>query len=156
MFDLIKKMMGSNNNKAQATEQDILTAHLALTVLLLEAAYADGECSKEEKEHLVTTLVTNFGISRKEVDILLDEKMKGNKEYVDLFRYTHFINDNFSENQKIDLMESVWRIILVDDHLDAHEDHFVHKLSNLLRLSHSDLIDAKLRARKRLGADKSE
>ncbi len=148
--------MGSNNNKAQATEQDILTAHLALTVLLLEAAYADGECSKEEKEHLVTTLVTNFGISRKEVDILLDEKMKGNKEYVDLFRYTHFINDNFSENQKIDLMESVWRIILVDDHLDAHEDHFVHKLSNLLRLSHSDLIDAKLRARKRLGADKSE
>ncbi len=47
-------------------------------------------------------------------------------------------------------MESVWRIILLDDHLEAHEDHFVHKLANLLRLSHSELIEAKLRARKQL------
>jgi uncharacterized tellurite resistance protein B-like protein len=47
-------------------------------------------------------------------------------------------------------MESVWGIILIDDHLEAHEDHFAHKLANLLRLSHSELIDAKLRARKQL------
>jgi uncharacterized tellurite resistance protein B-like protein len=150
MFDLIKKIIGSNNGKAQTTDQDMLTAHLALTVLLLEAAYADGECSGEEKEHLVTTLVINFGISRKEIDTLLADRDKEHREYVGLFRYTHFINENFSEKQKIDIMESVWRIILLDGHLEAHEDHFAHKLANLLRLSHSELIDAKLRARKQL------
>lgn len=85
MFDLIKKIIGSGNGKVQTTNQDILTAHLALTVLLLEAAYADGECSGEGKEHL-----------------------------------------------------------------EAHEDHFAHKLANLLRLNHNELIDAKLRARKQL------
>ncbi len=69
---------------------------------------------------------------------------------MDLFRYTQFINENFSEKQKIDIMESVWRIILLDNHLEAHEDHFAHKLANLLRLSHHQLIDAKLRARKQL------
>ncbi len=150
MFDLIKKIIGSNNGKAQTTDQDILTAHLALTVLLLEAAYADGECSEEEKEHLVTTLVTNFGISRKEIDTLLADRDKEHREYVGLFRYTNFINENFLEKQKIDIMESVWRIILLDGHLEAHEDHFAHKLANLLRLSHRELIDAKLRARKQL------
>ncbi len=147
MFDLIKKIIGSNNGKAQTTEQDVLTAHLALTVLLLEAAYADGECSNQEKEHLVATLVTNFGVSRQEIDTLLAERDKEDNAYVSLFRYTRFINNNFSENQKIDIMESVWRIILLDDHLEAHEDHFAHKLANLLNLSHGDLIDAKLRAR---------
>ena len=150
MFDLIKKIIGSDNGKAQTTDQDILTAHLALTVLLLEAAYADGECSGEEKEHLVATLVTNFGISRQEIDTLLADRDKEHREYVDLFRYTQFINENFSEKQKIDIMESVWRIILLDGHLEAHEDHFAHKLASLLRLSHKDLIDAKLRARKQL------
>ncbi len=148
MFDLIKKIIGKS--KEQTTDQDILTAHLALTVLLLDAAYADGECSEEEKEHLVTTLVTNFGIPRKEIDTLLADRDKERKEHVSLFRYTRFINENFSEKQKIDIMESVWSIILLDDHLEAHEDHFAHKLANLLNLSHGDLIDAKLRARAQL------
>ncbi|WP_022669038.1 TerB family tellurite resistance protein [Desulfospira joergensenii] len=148
MFDLIKKIIGSNPE--QATEQDALTAHLALTVLLLEAAHADGECSEEEKAHLATTLVTHFGISEDEIQTLLDESDKERGEYVNLFRYTRFINENFSEKQKIEIMESVWRIILLDNHLEAHEDHFAHKLANLLGLSHGDLIDAKLRARKQL------
>ncbi len=148
MFDLIKKIIG--NGKEQTTDQDILTAHLALTVLLLDAAYADGECSEEEKEHLVTTLVTNFGIPRKKIDTLLADRDTERKEYVSLFRYTRFINENFSEKQKNDIMESVWSIILLDDHLEAHEDHFAHKLANLLNLSHGDLIDAKLRAREQL------
>ena len=150
MFDLIKKIIGSDSGKVETTDQDVLDAHLALTVLLLEAAYADGECSGEEKEHLVATLVTNFGIPRQEIDALLTDRDKEQRDYVSLFRYTHFINENCSEKQKIDIMESVWRIILIDDHLEAHEDHFAHKLANLLRLSHSELIDAKLRARKQL------
>ncbi|MEN8210994.1 MAG: TerB family tellurite resistance protein [Thermodesulfobacteriota bacterium] len=150
MFDLIKKIIGSDNGKVETTDKDMLDAHLALTILLLEAAYADGECSGEEKEHLVATLVTNFGIPRQEIDTLLTDKDKKQREYVSLFRYTNFINENFSAKQKINIMESVWRIILIDDHLEAHEDHFAHKLANLLRLSHSELIDAKLRARKQL------
>jgi uncharacterized tellurite resistance protein B-like protein len=150
MFDLIKKIIGHDNGKTKTTDQDIIDAHLALTVLLLEAAYADGECSGEEKEHLIATLVTNFGVSRQEIDTLLIDRDKEQREYVSLFRYTNFINENFSEKQKISIMESVWRIILIDDHLEAHEDHFAHKLANLLRLNHNELIDAKLRARKQL------
>lgn len=150
MFDLIKKIISNDNGKAKATDQDIVDAHLALTVLLLEAAYADGECSGEEKEHLIATLMTNFEVSRQEIDTLLLDRDKEQRKYVSLFRYTHFINENFSEKQKISIMESVWRIILIDDHLEAHEDHFAHKLANLLQLNHNELIDAKLRARKQL------
>lgn len=150
MFDVIKKLIKSSDGKADTTDQDVLTAHLALTVLLLEAAYSDGECSEAEKMHLATTLETNFNVSGKEIESLLDDSDKERGEYVDLFRYTRFLNENFSEKQKIKVIESVWRIILIDDHLEAHEDHFVHKLATLFGLSHSDLIEAKLRARKQL------
>jgi len=148
MFDLIRKIMGSDTGKA--TEQDALTAHLALTVLMLEAAHADGECSEAEKAHLTVTLETNFGIPQKETQALLRDRDKEPGAYVDLFAYTRFINENFSEAQKISIVESVWQIILVDNRLEAHEDHFVHKLVNLLGLGHSDLIAAKRRARKQL------
>lgn len=150
MFDLIKKFIRNSNDNGQITDQDALDTPLALTVLLLEAAHADGECSDEEKKHLVTTLVAHFGISRQQVDALIADRDRDDGAYVDLFHYTRFMNDTFSEKQKIDLMESVWRILLLDDLLEAHEDHFAHKLATLLRLSHSQLIDAKLRARKQL------
>lgn len=150
MLGLIKRIIGNGNDETQTSDRDVLTAHLALTVLLLEASYADGECSEEEKKHLTDTLKTHFDVPASEIDTLLAERDKGHQEYVDLFRYTHFINEHFSYEQKIDLMESVWRIILLDGHLEAHEDHFAHKLANLLRLGHKELIDAKLNARKQL------
>jgi len=150
MFDLIKKIAGGNNDALQPNEQDAMSAHLALTVLLLEAAYADGECSEKEKAHLAQTLVTHFNISEKEIVQLIHDSDKKHKEYVDLFQYTRYIKQHFSRKQKTDIMESVWRIILLDDHLEAHEDHFAHKLANLLDLNHSELIDAKLAARKQL------
>ena len=150
MFELIKKMFGQDSGAGEATEEDTLDAHLALTVLLMEAAYADGECSREEKEQLGETLVKNFGVDEKDIDELLERSDKAHQEYVDLFRYTRFINDNFSRDRKMNILEAVWRVILLDDRLEAHEDHFVHKMANLLGFGHSDLIDAKLRARKQL------
>jgi uncharacterized tellurite resistance protein B-like protein len=47
-------------------------------------------------------------------------------------------------------MESVWRVIHIDGRLEGHEDHFAHKLANLLRLTHKELIDAKISAREQL------
>lgn len=52
--------------------------------------------------------------------------------------------------EKVIVMESVWRIIHIDAHLESHEDHFAHKLANLLRLTHAELINAKIKAKTQL------
>jgi len=69
---------------------------------------------------------------------------------MDLFRFTRYMNTSFSKDEKIAVMESVWRIIHLDAHLQAHADHFSHKLANLLRLTHKELIDAKIKAKNQL------
>lgn len=148
MFNILNKILGAANTAA--SDQDALDAHLALAVLLFEAAHADGECSDQEKAQLSETLVKNFGVARDDIDQLLEKTDQEREEYVDLFRYTRYINDHFSEEQKMKILESVWEIILVDGHLEAHEDHFVHKLASLFTLNHKDLIDAKRRAREKL------
>jgi uncharacterized tellurite resistance protein B-like protein len=35
-------------------------------------------------------------------------------------------------------------LVYTDDKLDEHEDYLIHKLAHLLRITHSQLIDAKL------------
>ncbi len=148
MFDLMKKILG--NTTAQKTDNNTQNAHVALCVLLLEAAHADGECSDEELDHIVSTLTTEYGVPQQDIDDLLASGNRERNDSVDLFRFTRYMNTHFTKDEKIEAMEAVWRIIQLDAHLEEHEDHFAHKLANLLRLSHTDLIDAKIRAKKQL------
>jgi uncharacterized tellurite resistance protein B-like protein len=55
------------------------------------------------------------------------------------------INENFSREEKLKIMEAAWKIIYADEKLDKYEDHYVHFLADPLRPRHADFIDAKLR-----------
>ena len=150
MIDLLKKVLGSSTEKQGDMQEDGQDAHVALCVLLLEAAHVDGECSAEEMEHVVATLTTKLGVSPADIDELIDKAYKRRDDSVDLFSFTRYMNQNYSKEEKISVMQSVWRVIHIDGRLEGHEDHFAHKLANLLRLTHKELIDAKIKARQQL------
>jgi uncharacterized tellurite resistance protein B-like protein len=69
---------------------------------------------------------------------------------IDLWQFAKRINENYSTEEKIKIIETVWHLIYTDGVLDQHEDYLVHKLAKLLRLTHEQLIDAKLKV---LGKD---
>jgi uncharacterized tellurite resistance protein B-like protein len=150
MLDLIKKILGDASGRETKNNDDVQDVNMALCVLLLEAAHVDGECSSEEKKHVILTLSTKYGVPSEEINELLVSGDRERKNSVDLFQFTRYMNDNLTKQEKIEAMEAVWRIIHIDGHLEAHEDHFAHKLANLLRLTHKELIDAKIKARQQL------
>ncbi|MGW8194736.1 MAG: tellurite resistance TerB family protein [Desulforhopalus sp.] len=150
MLGIIKKILGETDKTNHSPADRVKNAHIALCVLLLEAAHVDGECSTAEKDHVIATLETKCGIPHEEIEDLLTSGYRERQDSVDLFRFTRYMNTTFSKEEKLDVMDSVWRVILIDGHLEAHEDHFAHKLANLLRLTHKELIDSKIRARRQL------
>ncbi|MBT8360407.1 MAG: TerB family tellurite resistance protein [Desulfobacterales bacterium] len=150
MIDLIKRVLTNKKKQKELSGEKEPDTHIALCVLLLEAAHVDGECSNEEKEHVIETLTTHYGIPRKEIDELLASSYKERDDSVDLFRFTRYLNNNYTKEEKLSVMEAVWRVIHIDGHLESHEDHFAHKLANLLRLTHRELIDSKIKARQQL------
>ena len=152
MFDLIKKILGNKQGGvAVSSEADNLDkTQLAASVVLLEAAYADYECSAEELDHVVHTLQSEFDVTEEYARELLDLAHQERNQAIDLWQFTNQINQEFSRAEKKAVLEGVWRIIYADGELEKHEDHFVRKLTNLLRLSHKDMIDAKLKIRKQI------
>ena len=58
------------------------------------------------------------------------------------------VNENYSIEEKIGVIEMVWRIAYSDHLLGRHEDYLLHKLAKLLHLSHNKLIDAKMKVLK--------
>ena len=150
MLDLIKKVLGEQPEKGNGTGTREDKAHIALCVLLLEAAYADGQCSKEEMNNVVSTLKVQADMSSEDLDTLINTAYQEREDAVDLFKFTRYLNQHYTQKQKLEVMESVWRVIHTDGRLEAHEDQFAHRLANLLRLTHKELIDAKISARNQL------
>ena len=148
MIGLIKKMLSDDPQETTRTSQE--EAHVALCVLMIEAAHVDGECSDEEMAHVIDTLTATSGVSGQDITELIEQAYQKRKDSIDLFSFTRYMNQNYSKEEKLRVMESVWRVIHIDGRLEGHEDHFAHKLANLLRLTHKELIDAKIRAREQL------
>ena len=56
------------------------------------------------------------------------------------------ISQNYTEVEKVRVVELLWKLIYSDGKLDQHEDYLVHRLASLLGLHHKQLIAAKLKA----------
>ena len=122
--------------------------HVATAALLLEIANSDDEFSDVERAQIIDTLKDFFELSDEEVDQLLAATREEVNTRIDLYHFTNLINENFSKPDKLVIIEMVWRVIYADKHLDGHEDYLVHRIAKLLRLQHSDMIDAKLRVKR--------
>jgi uncharacterized tellurite resistance protein B-like protein len=142
MFKSIKSLLGS-----QHPVNDRPSTRLAVTILLLEASFVDGECRPAELAKIKAAIRRQFSLTNSEADKLIDQAIQERQETVDLWQFSNQINHNFSEAQKIQIMETAWQIFYADGILDSDEDQYAHTMAKLLRLSHEQLIAAKLKGR---------
>lgn len=118
---------------------------LATAALLIEIMQQDGETKDEEIEAIKKALKTKFELSGSETDELFVLAHEEAKEAVDLYQFTSLINKHFSVDKKIKVIEYLWVIAYADNHLDAHEEHIVRRVADLLYVTHQDFIKAKHR-----------
>ncbi len=96
---------------------------------------------------ILSILKDEYAVSPAEADEIINSAQAERDKSIDLWKFTNLINQNFSEEEKIHVLETIWRVIYADKKLDGHEDYLVHNLAKLLRLTHSQLIKAKMRAK---------
>lgn len=147
MLTQIRKMFQGNREKQVSFTDQEMKKRIAACVLLLEASHADDECNPAEMAHIVETVKSRFALSQEYAAELLELADRERRNSVDLWQFTNYLNQNLSKDDKLAVLEDVWRIIFIDGHLEMHEDHLAHKLANLLRLTHKELIDAKLKVK---------
>jgi uncharacterized tellurite resistance protein B-like protein len=121
--------------------------HVATAALLLEMMRMDSTVTAAETATVTKALQARFGLAAQEVDTLMDFAAEEAKQATDYFQFTSLINKHFSQEQKIEVVENLWQVAFVDGHLDAHEQHFMRKIADLLYISHADYVAAKQRGR---------
>ncbi len=117
---------------------------LAVAILLIECARADFDHTGEEIEEVRKALSKHFGISAANVDQMIADAGKAASDAVSLHGPISRLNDTFSAPEKRSLMETLWRVALADGRIDAHEEHLLRQIADLLFLPHAEFIQAKL------------
>lgn len=147
MINLVKRFFGNGGREdASLTEEEnIQKIHVAACALFLEMAHIDGEFSDVERERIVSALQSDFQLSGDDITALMNATKKELEDSIDLWQFTNRINEHFGIEDKIRILETVWKVAYADGTLDRHEDYLVHKMAELLRLSHKQLIQAKLK-----------
>lgn len=147
MINLVKQFFGKtiSTDSDQKKKEESHDIRIATCALLLEMANIDGEFSEEEQENIISMLKKNFQLSDEYTAELIKSSQKELKGSIDLWQFTNLINQNYSRDEKIYIVEMIWEVVYADGKLDKHEDYLIHKLGKLLRLSHKELINAKVK-----------
>lgn len=118
---------------------------LAVAALLLEMVQMDGDADAEEQDAVRTAVLQHFGLPAGEAGELLALAEEERANATDYYQFTSLINAAYGREQRIELVELLWRIAYADRSLHRYEEHLVRKVADLLHVSHSDFMAAKHR-----------
>lgn len=134
-----QKLINENSNGRHST----LTVELATATLLCEVVRADDKTDERELKILREMLECRFHLEPQQVEELMHLANHEADHAVDHFRFVRMVNDHFSEQEKIALVNQMWRVAYADGQLDPEEEWRVRKIADLLYVRHSDFIRTK-------------
>lgn len=147
---MIQKLAERIRQAAQpaANSEPALTPELAAAVLLTEVAYADSTLSATEQMAIRNTIATQFQLDAHTMETLLEESAALHADSVGVQAFTRALTDHWEEPARFELVVALWRVALADNVIDALEEHRIRGISDLLYVSHSRFIEAKLIAKR--------
>jgi uncharacterized tellurite resistance protein B-like protein len=123
------------------------TLQLATAVLLVEVMRAEPTMADSERDAVLLTLRGKFALAEDELQRLLELAHDTARTAYDYQRFTGQMNEHFTQEQKVRVVEVMWQVAYADAHLDAHENHVISKVAGLLHVTHGEYIAAKMRAK---------
>jgi uncharacterized tellurite resistance protein B-like protein len=153
------KRFFENQLKFKSTETPALKNHrlqLASAALMIELLKTDRHIDERETSAVKRLLLNTFSLTNEELEEVIKLAEREAAEAVSLYEFTSLINEAYSYEDKLLLVENLWSVALADDHLDKYEEQLIRKTADLIYLSHSDFIKAKLKVRDNLKAGISD
>ena len=120
-------------------------ARLALAALLVRVARSDGHYAAAEIAHIEAILKTRHGLGDTAAAYLRTEAEAVEAEAPDTVRFTRALKATVPLEDRVALIEALWRVALSDGTRDAEEDRMLRLVANLLGLTDVESAQARQR-----------
>ncbi|MHC8733458.1 tellurite resistance TerB family protein [Arenicellales bacterium IMCC56312] len=145
MIETIQNFFKTRIEAKKGDEEKETAARVAAAALLFEAAMSDYQLDDVERQTIKDLIIEQFNLDRADAMTLIALAESQAKEATGLHGFTTLINQNWSETERVNLMEKMWRVVYADGRLDDHELHLMRKIQRLLHIPQVDYVAGKLR-----------
>ena len=132
---------------SQSPQEREHTLQLATAVLLVEVMRVDGNMSTAQRGAIMTALRERFALPDDALVQLVERALQVAETANDYYQFTSSMNEQFTQAQKIQVVESMWQVAYADAHLDENEISLIGKIAELLYVTQGEYIAAKMRAK---------
>lgn len=120
-------------------------ARLALTALLVRVARSDNDYSGSERRNIQDIITNRYGLDEAGRDALLGDAETLEAEAPDTVRFTRAIKDSVPYEDRLEVIEALWQVVLADGARAKEEDALLRLVANLLGITDMDSAQARLR-----------
>ena len=145
MIDAISEFFRDRLQVQKNSDSAEDAARLAAAALLFEAAMSDYDLGEEERTTIQQLVREQFDLDDTDASVLETLAQQRVRESIGLHGFTSLINQHWSEKDRLNLVEQMWRVVYADGRLDDHELHLMRKIQRLLHIPQKDFVSAKLR-----------
>ena len=132
--------------RVDAPDESVPARRHAVATLLVEIARADFEIDPSERIAIRRMLGAAYGLDAESAQALVAGAERSVEESVSLYEFTRRLNDEATPEDKVEIIEMLWRVAFADGRLDKYEEHLIRKAADLLYVPHRRFIRAKLKA----------
>jgi uncharacterized tellurite resistance protein B-like protein len=148
MLKAIRRVLGTSDADAHpAPGHERHHLYVAVAVLLHEARRADYQEHGHESDAAERALAELFGLPPEACAALLQEGRDKGAQLTSFYAPVSVIKRDLSLEERIGLVEHLWRVSFVDGELSYYEDHYVRKIAHLLHVPNTQSMLARNRAR---------
>jgi uncharacterized tellurite resistance protein B-like protein len=144
MIETLKRMF-AGQPEAQGLLEQREPIELATAALLIELARSDFSEVSTELDAIRQLLQKRFSLGADAVDKLLAAAGRRADDAVSLHEFTHRLNTELPEHEKLGIVEMLWRVSHADGHIDKHEEQLIQRIAGLLHISDRDRVRLKLK-----------
>ena len=114
---------------------------IKIAALLIHAAKIDENFSIEE-EKIIEDAILDLGASKQNVKEIIIESKKIEENANQILEFTKEVK-SMEENKKIQIIETLWRIIYSNKDADIYETNLMRRLAGLLYIDNKKMGDIK-------------
>ena len=137
MLDRISSLF-RGSKELDSDDESELSKHLAAAALLIETAYMDEEFDESERAVISDLVQRRFDLDTAVCQDLLVEAESAVVRSQQLYEFTRAVNDRFTPEQRIEIMEMLWEVVYADGEVHDFEVSLLRRVGGLIYVSDRD------------------
>ena len=138
MFNFFKK-----DNKEVSESETSFELELTASVLAYEIARSDGDITNDELLVLmeeIEKIALKVGKEKSEILKIVENYSKDSTSF---FEFIEDINKNYEKDNKLSLLEFMWKTAYADGRLDVDEERLIRRVADLIKIKDIEVLKLK-------------